>query len=180
MTPEKIYEEWRKTLKQPNDSLFYYHPSLDRIILGLSMYEIASRLYLAKSKKLEMLTLYNIYINEMVTAWIDESSEKFEFPFITLMKISEAYTYSTQALLSAHPGLKKTIHALLYIFLFWVAIAGDMDEARAEELLDDIATDGKRISSEEISQVIKRFQPTILSKGLDINQVDADTILRSL
>ena len=180
MTPETIYSKWRETLKQPKASIYYYHPSLDRIILGLSMYEIASRPYLAKSKKLETLTLYNIFINEMVTAWIDETAETFEYPFQMLMKLSEVYTYSSQALRSNHPELKKSINALLYNFLFWVAIAGEMDEARAEELLDNIATDGKRISSEQISQVIKRFQPTILSKGLDLKQDDVDEILRSL
>ena len=180
MTLETIYNKWRETIKQPNDSIYYYHPSLDRIILGLSMYEIASRQYLTKTKKLETLTLYNIYINEMVTAWIDDSPEDFEFPFQMLMNLSEVYISNIKSLLKEHPGLKKPIHALLYSFLFWVAIAGDMSEARAEELLDDIATDGKRISSEEIREVIQRFQPFVLSKGLDLGPADAEEILRTL
>ena len=179
MTPEKVYSEWRKTLKKPNDSVFYYHSSLDRIILGLSMYDIASRPYLLKSNKIKMMSVYNKLIAELVTAWIDES-EEFKFLFTTMMTTSETFGYACQGLLSEHPGLKKTIHALLSTFFFWVGAAGDMNEDTAEELLDDISTDGRRISSDKISQLIKRLQPTVISKGIEMTNQEMAELMSSL
>ena len=179
MTPEKVYREWRKTLKQPKDSVFYYHPSLDRIILGLAIYDIASRPYLLKSSKIKMMSIYNKHIDEMVTSWIDET-DAFEFPFTTLMTTSEAFGYACQGLLSQHPELKKIIRALQRTFFFWVGVAGDMNATTAVELLDDIATDGTRISSDKISQLLKRLQPTVVSRGMDMTDQEMADLIRSL
>lgn len=43
MTPEQVYNQWRSTLKEPDDSLFYYHPSLERILLGFAIFVLSSR-----------------------------------------------------------------------------------------------------------------------------------------
>ena len=53
-------------------------------------------------------------------------------------------------------------------FRYWTSVAGDMSEAKADELLDDISTDGKRIDSEKIVQLVKRIQPIVISKGLEL------------
>ena len=129
IVPEQIYRKWKKTLHKPDDSIFYYHPSLERIILGLAMYAIASRPYISKLGKAESLSLYNLYINEMVTDWIDET-DGFEYLFTTLMTLSDAFPYVTQEFASQHPGLRKVIRNLQYTFSYWTAIAGDMSEKR--------------------------------------------------
>lgn len=171
LTPEQIYDMWRKSLHKPDDSIFYYHPSLERIILGLSMYAIASRPYLSKLGKAESLTVYNLYINEMVTEWIDET-DGFEYLFTTLMTLSEAFLYATQGFASQHPGLRKVIRNLQNTFLYWISVAGDMSQKKADELLDDIYTDGKRIDSEKVAQLIKRIQPIVISKGLELDPLE--------
>lgn len=169
--PERIYRQWKKTLRKPDDSIFYYHPSLERIILGLTMYAIASRPYLNKLGKAESLKVFNIYINEMVTAWIDET-DGFEYPFNTLMTLSDAFPYVTQAFSSQHPGLKKVIRDLQNTFCYWTSVAGDMSTEKADELLDDISTDGKRIDSEKIAQLVKRIQPIVVSRGLELDPME--------
>ena len=171
LTPEQIYDMWRKSLHKPDDSIFYYHPSLERIILRLSMYAIASRPYLSKLGKAESLTVYNLYINEMVTEWIDET-DGFEYLFTTLMTLSEAFLYATQGFASQHPGLRKVIRNLQNTFLYWISVAGDMSQKKADELLDDIYTDGKRIDSEKVAQLIKRIQPIVISKGLELDPLE--------
>ena len=166
--PERIYRQWKKTLCKPDDSIFYYHPSLERIILGLSMYAIASRPYISKLGKAESLTIYNRYINEMVTEWIDET-DGFEFLFTTLMTLSDAFLYAGQGFANQHPGLKKVIRNLQYTFCYWTSVAGDMRQEKADELLDDISTDGKRIDSEKIAQLVKRIQPVVIGKGMELS-----------
>ena len=128
---------------------------------------------------MKMMSIYNIHIDEMVTAWID-GSDAFEFPFTTLMTTSEAFGYACQGLLQQHPELKKTIRALQSSFFFWVGVAGDMNETTAVELLDDIATDGTRISSDKISQLLKRHQPTVVSKGMDMTDLEMAELISSL
>ena len=71
MTPEQVYCEWRSSLKSPDDSLFYYHLDLERIRLGLSIYEISSRPLVKDLGKAESLRILNIYITDLITAWID-------------------------------------------------------------------------------------------------------------
>ncbi|MBQ8672866.1 MAG: hypothetical protein IJ511_02245 [Bacteroides sp.] len=177
-SPGQIYDEWKNSLRNPDDSIFYYHPSLERIILGLAMYAIVSHPYLSKLKKAEALSIYNIYINEMVTAWIDET-EQFEHLFTSLMTLCEAYNTVCQGFAAQHPGLKKTILHLQYTFCYWIAVAGDMNEKRADELLDDISTDGKRIDSDIISQLAKRIQPIVISKGEKLDPLEGLSLIEN-
>lgn len=168
-TPTEIYNQWRATLTKPDDSMFYYHPSLERIILGLTMYEIASRPLLNKLRKSKSLSLYNIYINEMVTAWIDES-DGFDYPFKALMILSETFNSLCKAFIIRHENL-NVIRELQYSFCFWCGTAGDISEAKADELLDDISTDGKSIFSDKISLLVKRVQPIVAGQGLNLDIV---------
>ncbi len=180
---EQIYRKWRDGLNNPDDSIFYYHPSLERIVLGLAMYEIASRPYLRKLGKAKSLTLYNMYINEMVTAWIydsDEYKESFGYTFHSLMTLSQTFFIVSNALMQQQPALKKVLRQLQYTFGFWPAIGGDIKDELAEELLDDITTDGKRIESEKIERIVKRVQPEVISKGLDLNPIEALDLIESI
>lgn len=176
--PEQIYREWKNTLRKPDDSIFYYHPSLDRIILGLSMYAIASRPYLGKLGKAEPLSLYNIYINEMVTAWIDET-EYFEYPFTSLMSLSEGFFLLCKTYAGEYKVSGKVIRNLQYNFMYWTAVAGDMSQEKADELLDDICTDGRRIDSEKIVQLVKRIQPIVESKGMDLDMYEGLNLIEN-
>jgi hypothetical protein len=38
MTLEEIYNKWHSALQQPDDSMFYYHPNVERILLCLSIF----------------------------------------------------------------------------------------------------------------------------------------------
>lgn len=170
-TPEQIFEAWRDTLTKPDDSIFYYHPSVERIILGLALYDIASRPYLRQLSEAEPLTLVNLYTNEMITAWIDET-DGFDYLFNSLVTFSEVFAPASMAYIDKHPALRKSITTLQYLFCFWTAVGGDMSSTLADRLLDDLATDGTRISSELISQLVKRFNPVIISQGFDFDMFE--------
>ena len=88
MTPEQVYSEWRSSLKSPDDSLFYYHPNLERILLGLSIYAISSRPLVKDLGKAESLRILNIYITDLITAWIDEDDDAFK----TMFDMTMTYT----------------------------------------------------------------------------------------
>ncbi len=86
--------------------------------------------------------------------------------------LSDAFLYVTQAFSSQHPGLKKVIRDLQNTFCYWTSVAGDMSAEKADELLDDISTDGKRIDSEKIAQLVKRIQPIVVSRGLELDPME--------
>src|SRR5574344_1218702 len=179
MNPLETYNQWRANLKQPDDSIFYYHPSLERIVLGCAMYQIASRPLLVKLGKAESLTIINIYINDMITAWIDDDGENFDLVFNRLMTLMEVFNQAGFAIQKRYPGKKKVINQLQYTFTFWVAVGGDIGEERANELLDDITTDGHRIESEKISMLVKMIQPTVVRDGFDLNMISAMSLVEN-
>lgn len=71
-TPEQVYHKWKSSLRFPDDSLFYYHPTLERILLGLAIYVISSRSLILNLGKAKYLTLLHNYIPDLITAWINE------------------------------------------------------------------------------------------------------------
>lgn len=91
--PDEIYVKWRSSLKSPDDSLFYYHPDLERILLGLSIYDTSSRPLVKDLGKAESLRVLNIYITDLITAWIDEDEDAFRTMFDLTMTVAEAYIY---------------------------------------------------------------------------------------
>lgn len=90
-TSEEIYTDWRSSLKSPNDSIFYYHPSLERILLGLAIYALSSKTLIANLSSAKPLKLLHIYIHDLITAWIDEDNETFETMFNLTMTVAEAF-----------------------------------------------------------------------------------------
>ncbi len=170
---EQIYTEWRGTIKKPDDTIFYYTKSLDHIILGLAMYEIISRTLRRQLKKGKEIRLYSNYINEMVTAWIDDDAVAFEYTFTMLIPLCEAYIYVFQGLEEKHPGYRKIYRNLLSTFYYWVPMGCIIDDTNLNTLLDDITTDGETIYSDKIAQMGKRAQPTVLSKGKDMSELEA-------
>lgn len=113
----------------------------------------------------------------MITAWIDDDGENFDLVFNRLVTSMEAFNLASFAMQKKYSGKKKVINQLQYTFTFWVAVAGDIGEERANELLDDITTDGHRIESEKISMLVKMIQPTVLCDGFDLDMVRAMSLV---
>ena len=124
-TPEQIYSEWRSSLKSPDDSLFYYHPDLERILLGLSIYAIASRPLVKDLGKAESLKILNIYITDLITAWIDEDDDAFKTMFDMTMTVAEAYIPCLMAAEKEYPSKKRLIRKLSFLYGHAIACGGD-------------------------------------------------------
>ena len=168
MTPEQVYSEWRSSLKSPDDSLFYYHPNLERILLGLSIYAISSRPLVKDLGKAESLRILNIYITDLITAWIDEDDDAFKTMFDMTMTVAEAYIPCLMAAEREYPSKKRQIRKLGMLYANAVSAGGDMSPARAETLLDDLSTDGKQLHSSKIQQFGNSLLYHIRIHGMDI------------
>lgn len=111
-TSEQIYSEWHSSLKSPDDSLFYYYPDLNRILLALSIHEIVSRPLVKDLGKAESLSILNIYIPDLITAWIDEDGGVFKTMFELTMTVAEAFMPCLIAAERRYPSKKRLLRKL--------------------------------------------------------------------
>lgn len=168
MTIEETYKEWRSLLKSPDDSLFYYHKDLGRILLGLAIFVIASRPLFQKLGKAEAMKILPIYIVGLISAWIDEDDESFETMFKATMTVAEAYVIAGQAFSKSYPSKAKTIRSIQNLYGVSVSIGGDMSDYLAEELLDDLSTDGNQLYSDKIQALGSKLLFLNRQYGMDI------------
>lgn len=167
-TPEQTYAEWHSSLKTPDDSIFYYHPNLERILLGLSIYAITSRTLVKDLGKAESLKILNIYIPDLITAWIDEDDETFADMFKLTMTVAEVFIPALMAAEKEYPTKKRLIRKLSSLYGHAVAAGGDMIPELAESLLDDLSTDGKQLHSDKIQKFGDNLLALIQFHGMDI------------
>jgi hypothetical protein len=151
MTPAEVYDKWQSTITQPSDSLFYYHPDLERILLGLALFVLTPQPALNKLGKAEPLKILHLQLPGLITAWIDDDGESFETQFSKLMPIAEAYLRIASAFRQKYPARSKAIEEVMAFYANAVASGGDMSPAIAEALLDDLTTDGRKIHSAKIA-----------------------------
>lgn len=168
MTIQETYSSWKDGLKDPDLSIFYYHRDLDRIMLSLAIFIIASRPLKAKLGKAEMLTLLNIYASDLITAWIDENEEAFNQMFSMTMPIAEMFVKICIAAENQFPAHKKTIRHLAYLYMHSCGLGGDMSQRLADKLLDNLTTDGRNIDSEEIAVLGSSLLSLTRKYGKDI------------
>lgn len=167
-TSEQVYTEWRSSLTKPDDSIFYYHPDLERILLGLSIFAINSGPLLQNLGKAESLKLLNIYTTDLITAWIDEDDEAFKTMFDLTMTMAEAYIPCLMGAEHEYPSKKKHLRKLAAFFSYAVATGGDMTPALAESLLDDLSTDGHELHSAKIKDFGSKLLTLLQLHGPDI------------
>jgi hypothetical protein len=168
MTPEEVYTNWRSTLKNPDDSLFYYHPSLERILLGLAIFVLTPQLALSKMAKVLSLKILHFQVPRLITAWIDEDNETFEDEFKLVLTTAECYMVVATSFKKKYPAQRRLILEIMQFFSHAISCGGDMNPTLADELLDDLSTDGREIHSEKIKAFGTKLLALTKEYGLDI------------
>ncbi len=168
MTITEAHNAWRSSLKKPEDSIFYYHKDLERILLSLAIFVISSRPVTAKLGKAEMLKILHLQVPDLITAWIDEDEKTFEQLFPMVMTVAEGYTPAAIAAEKKYPASKKAVRMMAYLLANASGAGGDMNDALANELLDDLSTDGDEIYSDKIKAFGTRLLIFTKKHGIDI------------
>ena len=70
----KLEEQWAKN-NRPEDDLFYYHPSEDKIVLSHALFWVMTQNIKGKVGKEKYLLLLRQYQEEMLEAYLTESSD---------------------------------------------------------------------------------------------------------
>ncbi|MFR1980624.1 MAG: hypothetical protein ACLS3J_06900 [Segatella copri] len=130
----KLEEQWAKN-NRPEDDLFYYHPSEDKIVLSHALFWGMPQNIKGKVGKEKYLLLLRQYQEEMLEAYLTESEDfkdllhycNIMYNFLPMLLRS---TYDFHIHLDARKLAAITIVAGGY--------GGDMPEDQAYDLLDDI------------------------------------------
>lgn len=141
---------------------------MERILLGLSIYAIASRPLVKELGKAESLKILNIYTTDLITAWIDENDDAFKTMFDLTMTVSEAYLPAIMAAQREYPSKKRQLNKLAGFFSYAVATGGDMNSELAVSLLDDLSTDGRKLHSTKIKDFGSKLLTLLQLHGPDI------------
>lgn len=70
----KLEEQWAKN-NSPEDDLFYYHPSEDKIVLSHALFWVMTQNIKGKVGKEKYLLLLRQYQEEMLEAYLTESED---------------------------------------------------------------------------------------------------------
>lgn len=165
---EEVYEAWRVSLKSPDDSIFFYHPNLERILLGLAIFSLSSGSIIRSLGKNKSLSVLNNYVTDLITAWIDEDDEAFEQIFQQTMPVAEVYMTCLVGAKNQQPSQQKEIMKLENFFSYAVGCGGDMNPELAQSLLDDLSTDGKKLYSPKIQDFGTKIFKLMQVHGSDI------------
>lgn len=164
---QRLHESW----SSEEDSLFYYHPSEDRIVLSHALFWTMTQLQFFKSKlrKEKFFLLLRQYQEEMLDAFLQDDDY-----FSDLLHYSNIMYEMLPTILGAsHLTTEKDTPKLAAISLVAAGYAGDMDEELANELLDNMDFDryGKvkcRAIEQLMPQLMKMVEREMKSMRADV------------
>lgn len=132
---QKLHDMW----SSEKDSLFYYHPSEDRIVLSHSLFWTMTQPQFFKSKlrKEKFFLLLRQYEEEMLDAYLQDTDD---FPQM-LHYCNILYETLPMILNSSHLRGERDARKLAAISVVAAGYGGDMGEELANALLDDMDFD---------------------------------------
>ena len=153
---QKLHESW----SSEEDSLFYYHPSEDKIVLSHALFWVMTQPQCLKGKirKEKFFLLLRQYQEEMLDAYLQDTED---FPTM-LHYCNILYETLPMILNSSHLRGEKGASKLAAIAVVAAGYGGDMDEELANALLDDMDFDryGK-VKCPKIEQMLPKLMKMV-------------------
>lgn len=115
------------------------------------------------------LKILHFQVPRLITAWIDEDNETFEEEFKLVLTTAECYMIVAVPFKKEYPAQGRQIHEIMQFFSHAIPCGGDMNPALADELLDDLSTDGREIRSEKIKEFGTKLLALTKEYGLNIS-----------
>lgn len=154
--------------KSPEDSIFYYHSSEDRIVLSHALFWVMTKSLKGKVAKEKNLLLLRQYQEEMLEAYLTEDDY---FP-----EILHYCNILYETLISITAGVydiytDKDARKLAGITMIAAGYAGDMSEDLCNDLLDDIDFHFNKIKCHKIEQMLPQLNKMVEEeiKGIAAN-----------
>ena len=154
--------------KSPEDSVFYYHSSEDRIVLSHALFWVMTQSLKGKVGKEKNILLIRQYQEEMLESYLMEDDY---FPEILhYCKIMyETLLTVTAGVYDLHTN--KQARKLAGITMVAAGYAGDMPEGLCYDLLDDIDFHFNKVKCRKIEQMLPQLNKMVEEeiKGMLVN-----------
>ena len=146
----KLEEQWAKS-NSPEDDLFYYHPSEDKIVLSHALFWVMTQNIKGKVGKEKYLLLLRQYQEEMLEAYLTESED-----FKDLLHYCNIIYNALPMLLRSTYDFHTHLDArkLAAITIVAGGYGGDMPEDQAYDLLDDIDFYYNKVKCRKIEKLL--------------------------
>ena len=144
--------------KSPEDSIFYYHSSDDRIVLSHALFWVMTKSLKGKVAKEKNLLLIRQYQEEMLEAYLTEDDY---FP-----EILHYCNILYETLIPIITGVydlytDKDARKLAGITMIAAGYAGDMSEDLCNDMLDDIDFHFNKVSCRKIEQILPQLNKMV-------------------
>ena len=144
--------------KSPEDSIFYYHSSEDRIVLSHALFWVMTKPLKGKVAKEKNLLLIREYQEEMLEAYLTEDDYLPEILHYCNI-LYEALIPITTGVYNLHTD--KDARKLACITMIAAGYAGDMSEDLCNDLLDDIDFHYNNVKCRKIEQMLPQLNKMV-------------------
>ena len=152
---QKLHGSW----SSEEDSLFYYHPSEDKIVLSHALFWVMTQPQSLKGKirKERFFLLLRQYQEEMLDAYLQDTED-----FPTMLHYCNIL-YETLPLIlnSSHLRGEKGASKLAAIAVVAAGYGGDMDEELCNELLDDMDFHYNKVKCRKIEGMLQKLMKMV-------------------
>ena len=152
---QKLHESW----SSEEDSLFYYHPSEDKIVLSHALFWVMTQPQSLKGKirKERFFLLLRQYQEEMLDAFLTEDDY---FPKL-LRYCNILFEMLPTILMSTELRADKDARKLAAIAVVAAGYGGDMDEDLCNELLDDMDFHYNKVKCRKIEGMLPKLMKMV-------------------
>ena len=156
----KTEEHWAKS-NSPEDDLFYYHPSEDKIVLSHALFWVMTQNIKGKVGKEKYLLLLRQYQEEMLEAYLTESED-----FKDLLHYCNIMYNALPMLLRSTYDFHTHLDArkLAAITIVAGGYGGDMPEDQAYDLLDDIDFYYNKVKCRKIEKLMPVLSKLVIEE----------------
>ena len=156
----KLEEQWVKS-NSPEDNLFFYHPSEDKIVLSHALFWVMTQNIKGKVGKEKYLLLLRQYQEEMLEAYLTESED-----FKDLLHYCNIMYNALPMLLRSTYDFHIHLDArkLAAITIVAGGYGGDLPEDQAYDLLDDIDFYYNKIKCRKIERLLPVLNKLVIEE----------------
>lgn len=145
---DEMEQHWLET-NTPEDDIFHYHSSEDRIVLSHALFWIMTQSVRGKIAKEKFFLLLRRYQEEMLEAYLTESAD-----FPELLRYCNIIYNMLPIILMGAFRTDKAAHKLAATCVVASGYGGDMPEELCDELLDDIDFHYNKVKCRKIEQML--------------------------
>ena len=144
--------------KYPKERMFYYHSSEERVVLSHALFFVMSQHMKGSIRQEKCLLLLRQYEEEMLDAYLQDTED---FPTM-LHYCNILYEYLSIVITATHDLNKdKDGRMLAAIAVVAGGYGGDMPEALANELLDDMDFYNNKVKCRKIEQMLPKLMKMV-------------------